>query len=264
MPVYKIVEVGSGGSGGGCLFTAFLLAIGLFALADACDSSGPQTSGSVAVEKKPTSPSSGRTGVQSKAESTPESDQPASDPPSPDAPGQGTSAPSGDNRSRRTFQSQYVNDWVLERLQSEKRPIAAVAMPGSNPFEDRLAEALRRRGANAQVGLLKRAAFENDAVFQRLTGGDEEVLRRLGLTQLSGHLVLCRLEYSKIQETRDGFTTQAFLSVVLVPMGGGQPVRREFEAPGGGFTPDAAEKQALKRVRSDFLGSSLTGRLTRQ
>lgn len=263
MPVYKVIEVGSGGSGGGCLFTAFLLAVGLFALADACDSSGPQTSGSTTVEKKPTSPSPGRAGGQSEAESIPGPDRPASDPPSPNTSGQGTSASPDDNQSQRTSRSRYVNDWVLDRLQSEKRPIAVIAMPGSKPFEDRLAEALRRRGANVQVGLLKRAAFETDVIFQRLAGGDRGMLRRLGLTKLSGYLVLCRLEFSRIQETRDGFTTRAFLSIILVPMEGGQPVRREFEAPGGEFTPDAAEKQALRRVRNDFLGSSLTDRLTR-
>jgi len=182
---------------------------------------------------------------------------------SPNTSGQDISAPRGNNQSQRTFRSQYVNDWVLERLQSDGQPVAVVATSAGSSFENRLAEALRHRGANAQVGLLKRAAFETDVVFQRLAGGDEEMLRRLGLTRLSGYLVLCRLGFREIRKTRDGYTTRAFLSVTLVPMGGGQPVRREFEAPGGGFTPDSAEKQAIQRVRNDFLGSSLTDRLTR-
>ena len=264
MAVYKVVEVGSAGGGSrGCLFMAFLLAIGLFALADACDSSAPQTSGSVTVEKKLTSPSPGRTGAQSEAESMPESNHTGSDRPTPNASEGGTSAPPGDNQSKRTFRSQYVNDWVLDRIQSDDQPVAVVATPAGRSFENRLAESLRRRGANVQTGLLKRAAFETDLVFQRLAGGDGEILRRLGLTQLSGHLVLCRLAFSTIRETRDGFTTKAFLSVALVPLEGGPPTGREFEAPGGGFTPDAAEEQALQRVRGDFLASPLTDRLTR-
>lgn len=272
MPVYKVIEVGSGGSSGGCLFAAVLLAVGLFALADACDSSGPQSpkgiSGGEALsaEEAPVSSPSDQT----RSEEEPESpllrscdvwlqdlrrdrEHGASEPPREDLP-------------ERPFRSRYVNDWLLRSLRSEDEPVVVVeqfAMPGEPPFEHRLVEALRGQDIPAQAGVLKQAAFKNNGIFRRLARGDGEMLQRLGLAQLSGYLVLYRYRIDRVRETQDGSTTKAILSARFVPMSGGQPTVRGFEATGRGFYGTAMER-ALRQVCSDFLSSSLISRLTRQ
>jgi hypothetical protein len=272
MPVYKIVEVGSGGSGGGCLFTAFLLAIGLFTLADACDSSGPRSPEGVSgdevpsAEEAPASSSSGQT----RSEMEPEPSSLRSCTVGLQASRRdrkhGVSEPPREDLPERPFRSRYINDWLLRSLRSEDEPVVVVeqfAMPGEPPFERRLVEALRGQDIPAQAGVLKQVAFKNNRIFRRLARGDGEMLQRLGLAQLSGYLVLFRFRINRVRTTQDSLTTKVTLSARFVPISGGQPAVRGFEETGPGFLGIATER-VLRRVCSDFLSSSLIKRLTRQ
>jgi hypothetical protein len=248
MSLYEVTEVESGG-GIGYLGMGLLLGLGALALsvvADAVDPDSRRTTGGTTSQTTDPSP---------KPEPDPEP-EPAPEP---------TPPPSDEEQRepQRTLQERYVNGWVLERLQKENRPVTLVAMYGTTAFEDRVVSALRERGVNAQTNVLKRAAFKTDPLFQRIKGGDGDVLGDLGLSQLNGHIVLCRLSLGDLRETRDGYLTKAYFSVAVVPLGGGRPARREFEAEGGGFDPADAEEQARERARSDFLASSLADRLAR-
>lgn len=238
MPVYKVVEVGSGG-GGGCLVTAVLIALGLFALADACDSSSPQTSSNTSVEETPTPSLSDR--------STPQSE----------------SAPNT-KQSEQTLRQKFINNWALQRLREEDGPVVLVAIAGAGSFRTGLARELRRQGVNAQSGVLNKAAYESKSILRRLGSGNRKLLRRLGLTQLSGHLILGRLS---IREPDPGelYKARAQLSVSVSPIGSSaQPRQRSFETRGGGFEQAEARQQALKRLENAFLTSSIADRLPRR
>jgi hypothetical protein len=255
MPIYKVTEVASGG-GIGCLGLFLLFGLGALVVSevdDSGDSSPRRTTEST---------------TSSTVEPSPEPDpEPKPDPePVPEPESEPTPKPSpapNEQQPERTIRERFVNGWVLERLRNENGPVALIAMYGTTAFEDRIVGALRERGVNAQSNVLKRVAYKTDPLFQRLKGGDNDVLRDLGLSRLDGHLVLCRLSLGDLNETRDGYLTKAYFSVVLVPLEGGRPARREFEARGGGFEPADAEEQARERVRSDFLHSSLADRLSR-
>jgi len=259
MPIYKIVEVGSGGGGGSCLGTLFALVIGMVLLSYACDSLTSQNSGGVAVSDRPTSSNSDQTTSQPESVPDPEPESGSRNtsepnPPEPDAP--------SENEPEQTLRQRFINDWALRRFKEEERPVAPVAIAGARSFGTRLARELRDSGVNAQSGVLKTTAYESQAFLRRLGGGDRQVLRRLGLTQLTGHLMVGRLS---IREPDPGelHKAHAQLSLNLVPLNGSQPVRSEFKARGGGFDQSDARGQALKRVRKAVLTSPIADQLTR-
>lgn len=162
---------------------------------------------------------------------------------------------------QKEYRQRYLDLSLLERLRGD-RPVALVEMEGETSFEYSLVEGIRDRGINARSGLLKSTAFQSLDVSRGLTGGDPEILNRLGLSQLSGYLIYCRLS---VREPEPGelYKARANFSVTLVSLEGGRPIRKEFEARGGGFDPADAREQARERVRSDFLASSILDRLTR-
>ena len=246
MPIDKVVVTGSGGNGGGCLSTLVALTIGLLFLSYACDSLTSPNSGGVAVSEQATSSRSDRASSQSEGAPPSEEEPTASD----------------ENQSEPSLREQYINDWALRRVEKEGAPVALVAIAGANSFRTRLAQELRKQGVSAQSGILKATAYESDALFRRLEGGDRQLLRRLGLTQFTGHLVLGRLS---VREPKPGelYKAHAHLSVSMVPLTGGQPARREFEERGAGFDQADAREQALKRVRRAFLKSPVSDQLTR-
>lgn len=268
MPIYKIVEVGSGGTGGGCMGTLVASFIGLALLSYACDSLTSHDSGNVAVSERPTSsrsthdPSQSEVSPPSEGEPAPES-EPAPETEPGSTPGK-TPEPtaSGEDQSKPSFRQQFINDWALRRVGEKGAPVALMAIDGSQSFTTRLVRELRKQGVNAQSDILKKAAYESDALLQRVKGGDEQVLRRLGLDQLTGHLILGRLS---IREPDPGelYKAHAHLSLNVVPLNGSQPVSREFEARGGGFDQSDAREQALERVRRAVLTSPLADQLTR-
>jgi hypothetical protein len=266
MPVYEILEVGSGDSGGGCLFAVVLFAIGLFAVADACNSSSLWSPQGVSAEEAPASSPSGQIRSEAERGSTPLESCTTWPQASGRGSEQGASEPPKEDLPERAFRSRYVNDWLLRSLRSEDGPVVVIemfSMSGEPPFEHRLVEALRGQNIPALAGLLKHAAFKNNRIFRRLASGDREMLQRLGLASLSGYLVLCRYRFRRVRKAQDGFKTKATLSTRLVPMSGGQPTVRGFEATGRGSYGSSMER-ALRQVCSDFLSSSLIGRLTRQ
>lgn len=175
--------------------------------------------------------------------------------------------PRKDNRTeqsrelRREYRQRYLDLSLLERLRGS-RAITLVEMEGETSFEYSLVEGIRSRGVNARSGLLKSTAFQSLDVSRGLTGGDAEMLKRLGLSQLSGYLLYCRLSLRE-PEPGELYKARANLTVTLVSLEGGRPIRKEFEARGGGFDPADARGQARERVRSDFLASSIVDRLTR-
>jgi len=162
---------------------------------------------------------------------------------------------------RREYRQRYLDLSLLERLRGSG-PIALVEMEGETSFEYSLVEDIRSRGINARSGLLKSTAFQSLDVSRGLTGGNTEMLNRLGLSKLSGYLLFCRLSLRE-PEPGELYKARANLSVILVSLEGGRPIRKEFEARGGGFDPADARGQARERVRSDFLASSIVDRLTR-
>lgn len=162
---------------------------------------------------------------------------------------------------QKEYRQRYLDLSLLERLRGD-RPVALVEMEGETSFEYSLVEGIRDRGINARSGLLKSTAFQSLDVSRGLTGGDPKMLNRLGLSQLSGYLLYCRLS---VREPEPGelYKARANFSVTLVSLEGGRPIQKEFEARGGGFDPADAREQARERVRSDFLASSILDRLTR-
>jgi hypothetical protein len=248
--------------------TVVVFALGLFlvsSLVEQCGSSNGGTSPGTTTAVTTPDREEGREATPS-ATTSPDEEQDAkagAPETTEDAPQSEPSQSETQQRDRSDYRQQYVNDWVLDRLRSDDRPVVLVAMEGKTPFESRLVRKLRSNGMNAQAGLLKPAAFQSDELHRRLAGGDAGLLHRLGLAQLSGRLVLCRLTFGELTETRDGYTTDAYLSVTAVPLSGGHPTRRTFEAPGGGFTPADAEEQAQERVLGDLLDSTLVNTLTR-
>jgi len=175
--------------------------------------------------------------------------------------------PRKDNRTdqpreiRKEYRQRYLDLSLLERLRGSG-PITLVEMEGETSFEYSLVEGIRSRGINARSGLLKSTAFQSPDVSRGLTGGDAEMLERLGLSQLSGYLLFCRLSLRE-PEPGELYKARANLSVTLVSLEGGRPIRKEFEARGGGFDPADAREQARERVRSDFIASSIVDKLTR-
>jgi hypothetical protein len=155
-------------------------------------------------------------------------------------------------RERIKYRQQYLDTSVLEQL-LEASPITLVAMEGESSFEQQLVRRMRRRGIDARTGILKPAAFRSEAVSQDLASGDEETLRRLGLTQLSGRLVWCRLSSGKPVDTGELLKIRAYLSVSVVPFSGGWVARRDLSARGADFELAGARAQALERVMSDLL-----------
>lgn len=267
MPTYKVVEVGSGGSGGGCLSTLAAFTIGLLFLSYACDSLTSQDSEGVAVSEQPPSPrshssSQSETSPPSEGEPPPEP-EPASETDPESTPGSTTEpSASGEEQSEPSLRQQFINDWALRRVAEKGAPAALIAIAGARSFRRRIARELREQGVNAQSGVLKTDAYNSEEILRRLEGGDRLLLRRLGLAQLNGHLVLGRLS---VREPDPGelYKADADLSIILVPLNDGHPIRKEFEARGGGFDQSDAREQALERVRRAFLTSPIADQLTR-
>jgi hypothetical protein len=137
-------------------------------------------------------------------------------------------------RERREYRQRYLDMSALERFRGAS-PITLVAMEGETSFEQQFVRRMRRRGIDARTGILKPAAFRSETVSQGLTSGDDEMLRQLGLAQLSGRLVWCRLSFDEPVDTGELLKTRARLSVSVVPFNGGRVARRDLNARGADF-----------------------------
>jgi hypothetical protein len=155
-------------------------------------------------------------------------------------------------RERREYREQYLDIYALKRFR-DASPITLVAMEGETSFEQQFVRRMRRRGIDARTGILKPTAFRSDAVSQGLSSGDGEMLRRLGLAQLSGRLVWCRLSFDEPVDTGELLKTRARLSVSVVPFNGGRVTRRDLNARGADFDAVGAREQARGRVMDDLL-----------
>jgi hypothetical protein len=158
-------------------------------------------------------------------------------------------------QKRIAYRKQYLNTDALERLRGDG-PVTLIAAEGNDSIENRLARKLQGRSINAQSGILKAALFRS-GVSDQLTNGDRSTLQRLGLSQFSGRLILCRLSLGELTDTGRLLKTRAFLSTAVVPLDGGRVIQRRFDSRGAGFDAHTARKQATTRVLDDLLSSSV-------
>lgn len=101
-------------------------------------------------------------------------------------------------RAKWAYRQQYINMSVFSRLPKDHQVVLVTATGADDTLEDRIARALTRRGADAWTDVLKQAALHS-GIARQLAIGSSKALRRLGLSQLSGHLMLYDLSFGELQ-----------------------------------------------------------------
>lgn len=145
-----------------------------------------------------------------------------------------------------------MNRGVVNALAGQPRA-AILVMHGSNDAESKVLSALEQAGFSPRAGAFTSAAYR-DGLVDRLAGGDSDAAAELGVSAISGHLVVGRISFDPAQNTmQDLMMTHATLSVRIVPLGGGSPRARSFRARGAGFNESAAVQQAEDRVVEELV-----------
>ena len=153
-------------------------------------------------------------------------------------------------RSAAAYRQRHVNTEALSRLDRET-PIVLLAVNHS-AFQASLAQTLRTQGLPVRADIIREAALASD-----LTARD--TLKRLGLTALSGHLLLGRLVLSSPEATQFDrvIKRRATLTLTVVPLRGGDVAVLEFSEVGSGFDASEAEREARGRLLEDVAKSQL-------
>ncbi len=157
------------------------------------------------------------------------------------------------------FRDRYVRSAALATS-----PSSVVLLKVDGAVESRLAQKLRGHGYNVNASALTTAVFEN-AMFSELSAGNANTLRRLGLTSVSGTMVLGRTRFDQAKETGVGNTVnvKGYATVHIISLPSGQAITMpQVTETGAGFDETQARTAAETRLVEALVEQGLVRRLS--